>query len=141
MLVPSYYLNSIAAPLRPTTTLNTQAAARFIGHSLSHLTSGTYLNIKFMCIFRLLWLGSESFFVVVVVVVAVSDQKRSMQAISRGERRGWSGQKRKPEPFPEKKSVRAAAEEFLAKAAQELIGNSDNRVKGPVILISDEDED
>ncbi|KAG2582910.1 nuclear nucleic acid-binding protein C1D-like [Panicum virgatum] len=96
------------APLRPTTTLNTQAAARFIGHSLSHLTS---------------------------------DQKRSMQAISRGERRGWSGQKRKPEPFPEKKSVRAAAEEFLAKAAQELIGNSDNRVKGPVILISDEDED
>ena len=86
--------------------------------------------------FRLLWLGSESFFFVVV-----SDQKRSMQAISRGERRGWSGQKRKPEPLPEKKSVRAAAEEFLAKAAQELIGNSDSRVKGPVILISDEDED
>ncbi|CAL5011556.1 unnamed protein product [Urochloa decumbens] len=96
------------APLRPTTTLNTQAAARFIGHSLSHLTS---------------------------------DQKRSMQAISRGERKGWSGQKRKPEPLPEKKSVRAAAEEFLAKATQELIGNSDNRVKGPVIVLSDEDED
>ncbi|CAO2187715.1 unnamed protein product [Urochloa humidicola] len=96
------------APLRPTTTLNTQAAARFIGHSLSHLTS---------------------------------DQKRSMQAISRGERKGWSGKKRKPEPLPEKKSVRAAAEEFLAKATQELIGNSDNRVKGPVRLLPDEDED
>ncbi|WVZ94086.1 hypothetical protein U9M48_040023 [Paspalum notatum var. saurae] len=96
------------APLRPTTTLNTQAAARFIGHSLSHLTS---------------------------------DQKRSMQSISRGERRGWSGQKRKTEPLPEKKSVRAATEEFLAKAAQELIGHSDSRVKGPVLLISDEDED
>ncbi|CAO2175870.1 unnamed protein product [Urochloa humidicola] len=96
------------APLRPTTTLNNQAAARFIGHSLSHLTS---------------------------------DQKRSMQAISRGERKGWSGQKRKPEPLPEKKSVRAAAEEFLAKATQELIGNSDNRVKGPVRLLPDEDED
>ncbi|RLM60738.1 nuclear nucleic acid-binding protein C1D [Panicum miliaceum] len=96
------------APLHPTTTLNTQAAARFIGHSLSHLTP---------------------------------DQKRSMQTISRGERRGWSGQKRKPEPLPEKKSVRAAAEEFLAKAAQELIGNSDSRVKGPVRLIPDEDED
>ncbi|KAF8701299.1 hypothetical protein HU200_033628 [Digitaria exilis] len=103
-----YYLNSIAAPLRPTTTVNTQAAARFIGHSLTHLTS---------------------------------DQKRSMQAISRGERRGSSGQKRKPEPLPGKKSVRAAAEEFLAKAAQELIGNSDSRVKGPVRLIHDEDED
>ena len=142
MLVPSYYLNSIAAPLRPTTTLNTQAAARFIGHSLSHLTSGTYLNIKFVWIFWLLiYYGLDLSFVVVVVVVVVSDQKRSMQAISRGERRGWSGQKRKPEPLPEKKSVRAAAEEFLAKAAQELIGNSDNRVKGPVILISDEDED
>ncbi|CAO2206364.1 unnamed protein product [Urochloa humidicola] len=96
------------APLRPTTTLNTQAAARFIGHSLPHLTS---------------------------------DQKRSMQAISRGERKGWSGQKRKPEPLPEKKSVRAAAEEFLAKATQELIGNSDNRVKGPVRFLPDEDED
>jgi exosome complex protein LRP1 len=70
-----------------------------------------------------------------------SDQKRSMQEISRGERRSWSGQKRKPEPLPEKKSVRAAAEEFLAKAAQELIGHSDSRVKGPVILIPDEDED
>nr|CAB3480569.1 unnamed protein product [Digitaria exilis] len=96
------------APLRPTTTVNTQAAARFIGHSLTHLTS---------------------------------DQKRSMQAISRGERMGSSGQKRKPEPLPEKKSVRAAAEEFLAKAAQELIGNSDSRVKGPVRLIPDENED
>lgn len=96
------------APLRPTTTLNTQAAARFIGHSLSHLTS---------------------------------DQKRSMQAISRGERRGWSGQKRKSEYLPQKKSVRAAAEEFLAKAAQEFIGNSDSRVKGPVRLVPDEDED
>ncbi|TVT99647.1 hypothetical protein EJB05_54973, partial [Eragrostis curvula] len=96
------------APLRPTTTLNTQAAARFIGHSLSHLTS---------------------------------DQKRSMQAISRGGGKSWSGQKRKPEPLAERKSVRVAAEEFLAKAAQELMGNSDSRVKGPVRLIPDEDED
>ncbi|KAK3123141.1 hypothetical protein QOZ80_8AG0624670 [Eleusine coracana subsp. coracana] len=95
------------APLRPTTTLNTQAAARFIGHSLSHLTS---------------------------------DQKRSMQAISRGGK-VFSGQKRKPEPLPERKSVRAAAEEFLAKAAQELMGNSDSRVKGPLRLIPDEDEE
>jgi exosome complex protein LRP1 len=69
------------------------------------------------------------------------DQKRSMHEISRGERRSWSGQKRKPEPSVEKKSVRVAAEEFFAKASQELIGHSDSRVKGPVILISDEDED
>lgn len=64
-----------------------------------------------------------------------------MQEISRGERRSWSGQKRKPQPSPENKSVCAAAEEFLAKAALELIGHSDGRVKGPVRLIPDEDED
>jgi exosome complex protein LRP1 len=70
-----------------------------------------------------------------------SYQKRSMHEISRGERWSWSGQKRKPEPSVEKKYVRVAAEEFLAKASQELIGHSDSRVKGPVILIYDEDED
>ncbi|OAY71989.1 Nuclear nucleic acid-binding protein C1D [Ananas comosus] len=30
------------APLRPSTTLNYQAATRFIGHSLPHLTSGMH---------------------------------------------------------------------------------------------------
>jgi exosome complex protein LRP1 len=63
-----------------------------------------------------------------------------MQTISRGGK-VRSGQKRRPEPMPERKSVRAAAEEFLAKATQELMGNSDSRVKGPVRLIPDEDED
>uniref|UniRef100_A0A0D9X645 Nuclear nucleic acid-binding protein C1D n=1 Tax=Leersia perrieri TaxID=77586 RepID=A0A0D9X645_9ORYZ len=97
------------APLRPTTTVNTQAAARFIGHSLSHLTA---------------------------------DQKRSMQAISRGEGGSYSGNKRKPhQPLPKKKSVRAATEEFLAKATLELSGHNNSKVKGPIRLISDEDED
>ncbi|BAF23331.1 uncharacterized protein [Oryza sativa Japonica Group] len=97
------------APLRPTTTVNTQAAARFIGHSLPHLTT---------------------------------DQKRSMQAISRGEGGSYSGNKRKPQPpRPNKKSVRAATEEFLAKAALELSGHNDSKVKGPIRLLSDEDED
>jgi exosome complex protein LRP1 len=73
-------------------------------------------------------------------IIVVSDQKKSMQVISRGGK-VWSGQKRKIEPMPERKSVHAAAEEFLAKAAQELMGNSDSRVKGPVRLIPDEDED
>uniref|UniRef100_A0A0E0I9I4 Nuclear nucleic acid-binding protein C1D n=1 Tax=Oryza nivara TaxID=4536 RepID=A0A0E0I9I4_ORYNI len=85
------------APLRPTTTVNTQAAARFIGHSLPHLTT---------------------------------DQKRSMQAISRGEGGSYSGNKRKPQPpRPNKKSVRAATEEFLAKAALELSGHNDSKLK------------
>ena len=64
-----------------------------------------------------------------------------MQAISRGEGGGWSGKKRKPQPMSDRKSVRAAAEEFLAKAAQELSGYNDSRVKGPIRLIPDEDED
>ncbi|XP_024316399.1 nuclear nucleic acid-binding protein C1D isoform X2 [Brachypodium distachyon] len=96
------------APLRPTTTVNTQAAARFIGHSLSHLTA---------------------------------DQKKSMHAISKGEGGAWSGKKRKMQPLPERKSVRAAAEEFLAKASQELSGYNGNGLKGPVRLVPDEDED
>uniref|UniRef100_A0ACD6AG40 Uncharacterized protein n=1 Tax=Avena sativa TaxID=4498 RepID=A0ACD6AG40_AVESA len=96
------------APLRPSTTVNTQAAARFIGRSLSHLTA---------------------------------DQKKSMQAISKGEGSGWSGKKRKSQPLPERKSVRAAAEEFLAKASQELIGYNAGGVKGPVRLVPDEDEE
>ena len=96
------------APLRPSTTVNTQAAARFIGRSLSHLTD---------------------------------DQKRGMQAISKGEGAGWSGRKRKSQPLPERKSVRAAAEEFLAKASQELIGYNGSGVKGPVRTVFDEDED
>uniref|UniRef100_A0A0D3GY80 Nuclear nucleic acid-binding protein C1D n=1 Tax=Oryza barthii TaxID=65489 RepID=A0A0D3GY80_9ORYZ len=70
------------------------------------------------------------------------DQKRSMQAISRGEGGSYSGNKRKPQPpRPNKKSVRAATEEFLAKAALELSGHNDSKVKGPIRLLSDEDED
>lgn len=64
-----------------------------------------------------------------------------MQAISKGEGAGWSGRKRKSQPLPERKSVRAAAEEFLAKASQELIGHNGSGVKGPVRLVLDEDED
>uniref|UniRef100_A0ACD5WZG2 Uncharacterized protein n=2 Tax=Avena sativa TaxID=4498 RepID=A0ACD5WZG2_AVESA len=96
------------APLRPSTTVNTQAAARFIGRSLSHLTA---------------------------------DQMKSMHAISKGEGSVWSGKKRKSQPLPERKSVRAAAEDFLAKASQELIGYNGSGVKGPVRLVPDEDEE
>lgn len=88
--------------------MNTQAAARFIGRSLSHLTA---------------------------------DQKKSMHAISKGEGVGWSGKKRKSHPLPERKSVRAAAEEFLAKASQELIGYNASGVKGPVRFDHEEDEE
>lgn len=64
-----------------------------------------------------------------------------MHAISKGEGVGWSGKKRKSQPLPERKSVRAAAEEFLAKASQELMGYNGSGVKGPVRLVSDEDEE
>lgn len=78
---------------------------------------------------------------VVILILITSDQKKGMQAISKGEGAGWSGRKRKSQPLPERKSVRAAAEEFLAKASQELIGYNGSGVKGPVRLVLDEDED
>ncbi|KAJ4950438.1 hypothetical protein NE237_027270 [Protea cynaroides] len=85
------------APLRPSTTLNYQAATRFIEHSLPDLTP---------------------------------DQRQSMRDISRGEEaknkfsEGRNSRKKRKCQSSEKQSVRAAAQEFLEKAAKELLGDS-----------------
>ncbi|ONK66850.1 uncharacterized protein A4U43_C06F12680, partial [Asparagus officinalis] len=80
------------APLRPSTTINRQAATRFIEHSLPDLTPG---------------------------------QRHSMREISRQEdTRNRFNNKRKHSPS-EKQSVRDAAQEFLEKAARELLGSND----------------
>ncbi|XP_062094754.1 uncharacterized protein LOC133800740 [Humulus lupulus] len=88
------------APLRPSTTLNFQAATRFIQHSLPDLTP---------------------------------EQRRSMRAV--GKEKKAQRNKRKYEST-EKKSVKTAAQEFLEKAALELLGGGDNegRLKGPLQL-------
>lgn len=101
------------APLRPSTTLNYQAATRFIEHSLPDLTP---------------------------------EQRENMRHISRGEgqkknRPGRAGQKRKYQSS-EKPSAKAAAKEFLEKAARELLGDNSGSVKGPLqVDISEEEND
>ncbi|XP_014499869.1 nuclear nucleic acid-binding protein C1D [Vigna radiata var. radiata] len=100
------------APLRPSTTLNYQAATRFIEHSLPDLTS---------------------------------EQRENMRNISRGERTktnlpGRAGQKRKYQSS-EKQSVKAAAKDFLEKAARELLGDTSGGIKGPLQVDMSEDDD
>ncbi|GAB4854649.1 hypothetical protein Ancab_023231 [Ancistrocladus abbreviatus] len=93
-------------PLRPSTTINYQAATRFIEHSLPDLTA---------------------------------EQRQSMRSISKGEGRRIkylerNVQKKRKYPSSEKQSVRAAAQEFLEKAARELRGeNADQKgLLGPL---------
>ncbi|KAJ7958486.1 nuclear nucleic acid-binding protein C1D [Quillaja saponaria] len=100
------FLNLSKAPLRPSTTLNYQAATRFIEHSLPDLTP---------------------------------EQRQNMRDISRGNGPKMNygervGQKRKYQ------SVQRAADEFLKKAARELLGDNDS-VKGPLIIDIPDDDD
>ncbi|XP_010670814.2 uncharacterized protein LOC104887774 [Beta vulgaris subsp. vulgaris] len=97
------FVEKSKAPLRPSTTVNTQAATRFIEHSLPDLTP---------------------------------EQRKRMRAISKGEegRMKYSErnfQKKRKTPS-DMKSVREAAEQFLEKAARELLGGSNGGVKGPL---------
>ncbi|XP_078439228.1 sas10/Utp3/C1D family [Wolffia australiana] len=102
------------APLRPSTTLNFQAATRFIEHSLPGLTH---------------------------------EQRKSMKEISR--RKGVSGRssdmrgarKKRRHESVENKSVRTAAQEFLEKAALELLGPSSCGLKGPLRDIASDEEE
>ncbi|KAK6137126.1 hypothetical protein DH2020_029135 [Rehmannia glutinosa] len=105
-------MNLSKAPLRPSATINPQAAARFIEHSLPDLSS---------------------------------EQKQSMRKISQGEGPrikylDRSLQKKRKYQSAEKQSVRSAAQEFLEKAARELLGDNKNGVKGPLQL-EDSDDD
>lgn len=102
-------------PVRPSATLNYQAATRFIEHSLPDLTP---------------------------------EQKKSMRDISRGGAKikytERTVQKKRKYYVTEKQSVRASAQEFLEKAARELLGNSKDAFKGPLappqLGSSDEDD-
>ncbi|KAK4277251.1 hypothetical protein QN277_015272 [Acacia crassicarpa] len=100
------------APLRPSTTLNRQAATRFIEHSLPDLTPEQRQNM------RSLRRGDRPM---------MNNQERI-------------GQKRKYESS-EKQSVQAAAKEFLEKAAREILGTNADGIKGPIpVDISDDDD-
>lgn len=68
-----------------------------------------------------------------------------MREISRGEGRGFKYlntnlQKKRKYQSSEKQSVRSAAQEFLEKAARELLGDNKNGIKGP-LQPDDSDDD
>ncbi|KAF8393017.1 hypothetical protein HHK36_021258 [Tetracentron sinense] len=108
------FMDLSKAPLRPSATLNYQAATRFIEHSLPDLTPG---------------------------------QKQSMRDISRGDGvkngslENRSALKKRKYQSSEKHSVRAAAQEFLEKAARELLGPNSDDVKGPIRIETSDEED
>ncbi|KAG6474666.1 nuclear nucleic acid-binding protein C1D-like [Zingiber officinale] len=98
------------APLRPSARLNSQAATRFIGHSLPDLTP---------------------------------EQRKNLQDLSRGNfvRRPPYHNRAKKKHKPNKQSARAAAQEFLEKAARELLFACEPGVKGPLQVTADQDDD
>lgn len=66
-----------------------------------------------------------------------SEQKQSLRDISRGEGSSIKPfernvHKKRKHESPEKKSVKAATEEFLEKAARELLGENKRGFKGPI---------
>ncbi|KAI4329876.1 hypothetical protein MLD38_028211 [Melastoma candidum] len=100
------------APLRPSTALNQRAAARFIEHSLPDLTAA---------------------------------QRQSLREISKGERPRVNytervSQKRRKFQSSGSSSIQAAAQDFLEKAAKELMGENKSGFKGPLFYVSDDDE-
>lgn len=100
------------APLRPSATLNSQAATRFIEHSLPDLTPEQRKNMR--------------------------DISKGEGPRKHSETNTW---KRRKFQSSEKPSVQKAAQEFLEKAARELFGGNTNGFKGPVkVDSSSEDE-
>ncbi|KAL0919389.1 hypothetical protein M5K25_011481 [Dendrobium thyrsiflorum] len=101
------------APLRPSLKLNPQAATRFIERSLPDLAP---------------------------------EQRKSLHDISRGKGDRTTSfmasraKKKTKYQSPEKQSVRAAAQEFLEKAARELFGSNDSSVKGPLQHLNSDDK-
>lgn len=98
-------------PLRPSARINPQAATRFIEHSLPDLTP---------------------------------EQRKNMKEISKGEGPRIKYLERivhKKRKYPEQQSVRTATQEFLEKAARELLGENQSGFKGPLQLPEGDGED
>ncbi|KAF3623557.1 hypothetical protein FXO38_12197 [Capsicum annuum] len=99
------------APLRPSARINPQAATRFIEHSLPDLTP---------------------------------EQRKNMIEISKGDGPRIKCVERivhKKRKYPEQQSVRTATQEFLEKAARELLGENQSGFKGPLQLPEVDGED
>lgn len=106
------FIDLSKAPMRPSTTLNYQAATRFIEHSLPDLTHAQRKSMKDI-------------------------SRGEGPRIKYTDR---SAQKKRKFQSSEKMSVQTAAKEFLEKASRELLGDTDGGFKGPLqIDASDKD--
>ncbi|XP_068313812.1 uncharacterized protein [Pyrus communis] len=101
------------APLRPSTTLNHQAATRFIEHSLPDLTSDQRQSMR---------------------AISKGDGP-TMKYLER------NAPKKRKYQSPNKQSVQSAAKEFLEKAAREILGDNEGGLKGPIQISSSDEED
>ncbi|XP_019167752.1 PREDICTED: nuclear nucleic acid-binding protein C1D [Ipomoea nil] len=101
------------APLRPSATINAQAATRFIEHSLPDLTSEQKQSMREI---------SKGEGTRMKYLERVVHKKRKYQST-------------------DKQSVQSAAQEFLEKASRELLGDNKNGFKGPLRRPEDSDED
>ncbi|XP_076910661.1 uncharacterized protein LOC143568374 [Bidens hawaiensis] len=100
-------------PLRPSTTLNYQAATRFIEHSLPDLTPDQRKNMR-----------------------DISRREGTNRARAEG-----NASKRRKYLSSNKTSVKTAAQEFLEKATRELLGEDKGSLKGPLKPQDDGDGD
>ncbi|KAL6216032.1 hypothetical protein ACLB2K_009259 [Fragaria x ananassa] len=98
------FLDLSKAPLRPSTTLNHQAATRFIEHSLPDLTPEQRQNLRNIS----------------------KGEGRKMKYLER------NVQKKRKYQSPNAQSVQSAAKEFLEKAARDLLGDDNGGIKGPL---------
>ncbi|XP_041022660.1 nuclear nucleic acid-binding protein C1D [Juglans microcarpa x Juglans regia] len=107
------FIDLSKAPLRPSTTLNYQAATRFIEHSLPDLTPDQKQSMRNIS----------------------RGEGPKMKYLER------SVQKKRKYQSSEKQSVQTAAKEFLEKAARELLGDNKGGFRGPLQAEASEEED
>ncbi|KAG0472032.1 hypothetical protein HPP92_016578 [Vanilla planifolia] len=100
------------APLRPSVKINTQAATRFIQHSLPDLEPEQRKNLH---------------------EISRGSDCRTLRT-----QRATKKQKHHSSELP---SVRVAVQEFLEKASRELLGSNESGVKGPLRNITSDDND
>ncbi|TXG62275.1 hypothetical protein EZV62_013638 [Acer yangbiense] len=106
--------DSTKEPSRPSTTLNYQAATRFIEHSLPHLTTGQRKSMRDIS----------------------RGEGTRIKYIEQ------SGHKKRKYPSSEMKTVQVAAKEFLEKASRELLGDvAQGGFQGPIQIDDSSDEE
>ncbi|KAK8351906.1 hypothetical protein V6Z12_A05G063600 [Gossypium hirsutum] len=107
------FIDLSKAPFRPSTTLNSQAATRFIEHSLPDLTPVQRQSMRQIS----------------------KGEGRTIKCS------GSNVKKKRKYQSSEKQSVEDAAKEFLEKAARELFGDKKDGFKGPLQVDDTSDDD